>query len=222
MTASSRVFDSLFPVTDEMWAVWLRSQNNYSDKEYRIVVDPGTSAAFQWGRTGADGQTKFIGADATAKARSQWSAKERKGYWPMSGVLPVDASYAAALSTKRINVVSVVNEAWHIAVARCDEICAGDELFLVEVPDYGVPRRHVVVDALSEVAGSAASDWVAVAVSAQSVAVLRALVPVCVAVQGDDRDAIAQIAATIAAESSLTSSYERCAFALDVAETIMA
>lgn len=227
MATTAAVIDALFGEMPSRWGVWLRYTDSYSDKEYRVVGTDDVGYMSQWGRVGASGQTKLVlaGGDKTPErlardARRLWASKVAKGYWPKTGVLPLDDSVRI---NRHADVTYALNMAWAACIDRAGEIRPGAKLFLVELPGPWMPRGMDAHAAVSAVATSPTTNakWASVSVDASSVEVLRALCPVAVQVDDDAADAVAQIAVTLAADASEGSSYEQCAFALDVARTIL-
>jgi predicted DNA-binding WGR domain protein len=186
-TALSAVDLMPAPRTDH-WGVHLAYQGENSDKEYRIAV-LDSSVVFQWGRYGAVGQTKRLHCDgdpaaALAAARRQWAAKEAKGYWPVTGVLPlpaIDAITASQALPERLHF------AGQMAADRLREVAVGDTVVIVQVPPRAdaLPVAAATLSSIARQGGLLEDDgalwygqFAVLAVDRGSLAALEAVCPV--------------------------------------------
>jgi predicted DNA-binding WGR domain protein len=204
------MLDHLPAPTFDTWGVALHFASGTSNKEYRIVVD-GSRTAFQWGRAGASGECQIVDRGtptaAVAAARKQWAAKEAKGYWPTSGVVPMPA---LGTSHDGFAVITAIYGGYRDASDRLvnTPLRPGNEPLLCQLPSYDCPGPwRPVLDNVSHVltAGEATPGaYVLVMVHPDDVAAVRALCPVAVAVPAEgssDPVAVAEVAAVLAADA---------------------
>ena len=204
MPTNRAILADVLPVpTAPCWGVSLALENGSSDKEYRIAVD-GVTTLFQWGRFGADGQSnKIVHPDATtaaATARKQWAAKEAKGYWPTTGLMPL-------MSLREYRFRIELMDAALTWASRLPDTKPGDELWLCQVPDFRRQDSAAALTNLAHASGLLSSDaalksggFCLVSADATSAAILQAACPVAVRAgsrSDANTDAVAQIAHTL-------------------------
>lgn len=223
--------------TTSAWGVWLHFENGYgSDKEYRIVVD-GATTMFQWGRRDAGGQTQILRhatpAAAVKAAMKQWSAKEAKGYWPISGILPLEVAPGGGY-TDGDRIVWILRVAYANAVQQLTKARVGSRLWLCQAPSWDAPGGAsaplLTLATRGGVAGGRttleAGSYFLVAITDSCGPLLTAVCPVAVELgpkRDEDTQTVAQIASVLAGEvAAAESAREALAAALDAARAIIA
>lgn len=219
------------------WGVWLAYDDAHSDKEYRIVVN-GDLVLYQWGRRGAGGEWKCDrhGSHEAAvfAARKQWAAKEAKGYWPVSGVVPFAQQEVCQLRSGE-QIVTVLSQ----AVARSANsvlhtqtpLDSSDRLCLLQLPPTSNVAHSVLyaVDALARRQDSAtlpvtAGSFQLLPVATAAVQALSACCPVLL-----DLGALGDTNAVLLAQTALQlahdlhgadSSREAFALAVELVESL--
>lgn len=226
---------ALLPVpADNRWGVVLGLIDDHSDKEYRIVVLDNVTV-YQWGRRSADGEVNRIvhasPEEATKAARSQWAAKEAKGYWPVTGVLGLAAG--TAVPSYGSSVIRLLVLAYRDALNDLGSARAGAQLWLCKLPTRQAPADATsFVARLVKLGGMLPSDatlvpgaYTMVAVTASHAAALCAVCPVAVRAgsRSDDSDrAVADIAETLWREAEPgDGDRQALARALDMARLIV-
>lgn len=188
------------------WGVHLALVDGRSDKEYRIVVDE-TRTVFQWGRRGSDGETQSkqhaTSEDARKAALKQWSAKEAKGYWPVTGILAL--SGAAAGRTSGYGARATISSAYRDAAARLSGFEVGEELWLCQIPRWEAPSDGAeVVKALAVASGLtpagaslAGGSYCLLAVPKEAAADVQAVCPIAMRAGTLAERTVAEIAETL-------------------------
>lgn len=224
------------PAPSPHWGVVMHYEDGYSDKEYR-VLSSGDTTAFQWGRSGADGEINRIehpdAATASSAARKQWSAKEAKGYWPTTGIMPLDGPGS---HRSGFEVVRSLANAYDRHVVRLETSARpGSTLWLCQAPPDDAPGGATrAVHALSALAakGPGASSgpvaygqYLLLAAGEGTGALLSAVCPVAVRigeVADADAVALADVAKSLAGDLEFAEGpRQRLAAALEAARAIM-
>lgn len=204
------IVDVIPAPTYERWGVCLHQDSAVSntDKEYRIVVD-GATTVFQWGRREARGECKVVAhnspAAAVTAARRQWAAKERRGYWPVTGVVEIPVGRAIRGSMHGADdVIYEIQRGYTDAAQQLLATgTAGNQLLLVEPPRSDSPltlgTRLNVIALLGRCAVVPATASVrVVAVDAPTAALVTAVCPIALPVATSATRAGTDAAAVVA------------------------
>jgi predicted DNA-binding WGR domain protein len=236
---------SLLPApTATTWGIALHYEDatGRSDKEYRIIVD-GARTLCQYGRSGTSGETfAKTYADpvvAVKEARKLWASKERKGYWPMTGVVTEPNSIGARRTPTLPPVYPETVKRWITAgyaqaVQTLRTQPAGDRLWLVQAPGRDLPDPHTSLDTLTAVAHRGgtlaaglcvtAGQYLLVAVAPIAAVSLSAVCPVSVelgARTAADTVALAEISTTLWRDLEHMPARPGLARTLEVARALM-
>lgn len=196
------------------WGVALAYVGGSSDKEYRIVVD-GSDVVFSWGRSGAEGEARLERTDSPAAAAklaiARWAAKEGKvggrGYWPVTGILRLDAGPRRAEGARQLLDAAMRDRVQRLGSGRL----VGDELWLVQTPPVEASvRAHDQVAALARSGGLLSGNapltsgaFCLVGVGPVGAGLIRQVCPVAIRVGArsakDDR-ALAEVATALAGD----------------------